>query len=85
VPAPIDAKADALVRDLTLRAHRALGCSGYTRTDLVLSDAGECFVLEVNTLPGMTSTSLLPKIARHAGLSYEELCERILSSARLSA
>ena len=65
-----------------LAAYQALGCSGHSRPDLRIDRAGNAFVLEVNTLPGMTATSLLPKIAKRAGLSYPALCERILSSAR---
>ncbi|MDA8433217.1 MAG: D-alanine--D-alanine ligase [Nitrospiraceae bacterium] len=60
-----------------LSAHAALGCSGATRVDLILS-RGNPFVLEVNTIPGMTETSLLPKIARHAGFEFPELLEEIL-------
>lgn len=70
---------------MALGAHRALGCRGYSRVDLLAADAGEDVVLEVNTLPGMTQHSLLPKIARKAGLSFEDLCERILLTARLDA
>ena len=65
-----------------LAAYQALGCSGHSRPDLRIDRAGNAFVLEVNTLPGMTATSLLPKIAKRAGLSYPALCERILASAR---
>jgi D-alanine-D-alanine ligase len=65
-----------------LAAYRALGCSGHARPDLRIDTAGEPFVLEVNTLPGMTKTSLLPKIARAAGMDYPALCEAILASAR---
>ncbi|MEO9157338.1 MAG: D-alanine--D-alanine ligase [Kofleriaceae bacterium] len=64
-----------------LAAYRALGCSGHARPDLRISRAGEPFVLEVNTLPGMTGTSLLPKIARSVGMDYATLCEQILASA----
>ncbi|NVN90880.1 MAG: D-alanine--D-alanine ligase [Desulfuromonadales bacterium] len=68
-----------------LAAHLALGCRGYSRVDLLVTPAGECFVLEVNTLPGMTALSLLPEIAsKGAGLSFESLVERIISSAGLS-
>jgi D-alanine-D-alanine ligase len=77
LPAEVIARAEAHA----LAAHRALGCTGYSRPDLRISTAGEVFVLEVNTLPGMTKTSLLPKIAAKAGISYAELCERILASA----
>jgi len=68
-----------------LAAHRALGCCGYSRVDLLVTSLGECFVLEVNTLPGMTSLSLLPEIAaKGAGLSFEDLVERIIESASLT-
>ena len=64
-----------------LAAYNALGCTGHARPDLRIAPSGEPFVLEVNTLPGMTKTSLLPKIARAAGMDYGSLCERILDSA----
>lgn len=67
--------------DLALAAYQALGCTGHARPDLRISTAGEVFVLEVNTLPGMTKTSLLPKIARNAGMNYPTLCEEILETA----
>jgi len=65
-----------------LASYVALGCSGHARPDLRIDHAGNPFVLEVNTLPGMTKTSLMPKIAKAAGLDYPTLCERILASAR---
>jgi D-alanine-D-alanine ligase len=65
-----------------LAAYVALGCSGHARPDLRISERGEPFVLEVNTLPGMTKTSLLPKIARAIGMDYATLCEQILDSAK---
>jgi D-alanine-D-alanine ligase len=68
-----------------LRAHLALGCRGATRVDLMVSDSGNEFVLEVNTLPGMTPTSLLPKIADAAGISFGELCEMVLAGASLAS
>jgi D-alanine-D-alanine ligase len=64
-----------------LAAYRALGCSGHARPDLRISTAGDALVLEVNTLPGMTKTSLLPKIARSVGMDYATLCENILAAA----
>ena len=68
-----------------LAAHRSLGCSGYSRVDLLVTAQEECYVLEVNTLPGMTALSLLPEIAaKGAGLSFEALVERIIESATLS-
>lgn len=68
-------------QDLALAAYRALGCTGHARPDLRISTTGEPFVLEVNTLPGMTKTSLLPKIARSVGMDYATLCEHILETA----
>lgn len=65
-----------------LDAYNALGCSGHARPDLRISHTGEAFVLEVNTLPGMTKTSLLPKIAKSIGMDYATLCEQILASAK---
>lgn len=67
-----------------LRAHQALGCRGATRVDMMVSDSGNEFLLEVNTVPGLTPTSLLPKIAEAAGLSFGELCELMLAGAALS-
>jgi D-alanine-D-alanine ligase len=81
VPAPLDSSAVALAHDVALKAFRSLGCRGHGRVDLRVDPAGMPSVLEVNTLPGMTSTSLLPKIAAHAGMDYAALCERILASA----
>lgn len=69
-----------------LKAHQALGCSGYSRVDFLVTEAGECYVLEVNTLPGMTALSLLPEIAhKGAGLDFETLVERIVATASLKA
>ncbi len=68
-----------------LRAHNALGCTGATRVDMMVSDSGNEFVLEVNTVPGLTPTSLLPKIADAAGISFGELCELMLAGATLSS
>jgi D-alanine-D-alanine ligase len=76
-PAQVVERAEAYA----LAAYKALGCTGHARPDLRISAAGEPFVLEVNTLPGMTKTSLLPKIAKAAGMTYPSLCEQILASA----
>jgi D-alanine-D-alanine ligase len=77
LPADVIARCEAL----GLAAYRALGCTGHARPDLRITAAGEPYVLEVNTLPGMTKTSLLPKIARAAGMDYGTLCEEILATA----
>ncbi len=66
---------------LALGAHRALGCESYSRVDIRVRENGEAFVLEVNTLPGMTGQSLMPKVAKYAGIDYPALCERILLAA----
>ncbi len=80
---PPELAADVLTRaeDHALGAYRALGCAGHSRPDLRIDRDGNAWVLEVNTLPGMTATSLLPKIAKQAGMTYPQLCERILASA----
>lgn len=83
VPPPMERSVLEPIEDAALAAHRALGCSGYSRVDLRVSERGQPFVLEVNTLPGMTSHSLIPKIAAYRGLGYAELCERILALASL--
>lgn len=71
------------IEALALGAYRALGCRGYGRVDLICSDTENDVVLEVNTLPGMTRTSLLPKIAAKAGLEFEQLVAAILAEATL--
>jgi D-alanine-D-alanine ligase len=85
VPAPITDDERRTLHSLAARAHRALGCHGASRVDLLLLPSGRAVCLEVNTLPGMTDHSLLPKIAGHRGISYAELVERILASATLHA
>jgi D-alanine-D-alanine ligase len=67
--------------DAGLAAHRALGCRGYSRVDFIIDAAGDPYILEVNTLPGMTATSLLPDIARGIGMSFPDLVEEILRLA----
>jgi len=83
-PAKIDPNKTKEIRDLTLRACRALGLQVYSRVDVILAETGQPFVLEINTIPGMTEASLLPEAAAAAGISYVDLCARIiaLSSAR---
>ncbi|MCA9556995.1 MAG: D-alanine--D-alanine ligase, partial [Myxococcales bacterium] len=80
LPPRLDAADVARVEALGLAAHRALGCRGATRTD-VMFGGGQPIVLEVNTLPGMTATSLVPKVAAATGIPFEELVERILDAA----
>jgi len=85
VPAPLSAAERQLCHDLARRAHLALGCAGVTRTDLLLSSSGRAVCLEIDTLPGLTDRSLVPKIAAQAGLDFPSLCERILATAALKA
>jgi D-alanine-D-alanine ligase len=83
LPAPLRPEKYKEALDLSLRAHRALSCEGATRVDLMFDLQENFYVLEVNTIPGMTEISLLPEIARGAGISFPDLVERILLSARL--
>ena len=85
VPAPIPARIYEEALDIALRAHRALGCRGISRADLRYDDTpegdGRLYLLEVNTQPGMTPTSLVPDIARHAGIGFDELVVWIVENA----
>jgi D-alanine-D-alanine ligase len=81
-PAKIDPTSAKRIQDVALRAFRALGLRVYGRVDLILSETNEPFVLEVNTIPGMTETSLLPEAAAAAGISYIDLCQRIIELSR---
>jgi len=81
-PAKIDAVLTKKIQELALVAFRALGLVVYGRVDVILSDKGEPFVLEVNTIPGMTEASLLPEAAAAAGMSYPDLCLRIIELSR---
>jgi D-alanine-D-alanine ligase len=81
-PPQLQKKVYDKAKDKALAAHKALGCSGATRVDLIIDAQGNPFVLEVNTIPGMTETSLLPKIAKNAGIGFGELLTRILGDIR---
>ena len=83
VPCGLPPDAERTIQDESLRAFHALGCSGWGRVDLMLDRSGKPYFLEANTSPGMTDHSLVPMAARHAGLSFEDLCLRILELARL--
>lgn len=76
-PAPLPDDVTAIVQAAALAAHRALGLEVYSRVDVLLDSENRPFVLEVNTIPGMTETSLLPKAAGAVGISFTALCERI--------
>jgi D-alanine-D-alanine ligase len=79
-PAELDEREAAAVGEAALAAYEALGCAGFSRVDLILAEDGPQ-VLEVNAIPGLTDTSLLPLAAEAAGMSFEELVERILELA----
>ena len=83
IPCGLPPDAERIIQDEALRAFRTLSCSGWGRVDLMLDRTGKPYFLEVNTSPGMTEHSLVPMAARHAGLSFEDLCLRILELARL--
>ena len=79
-PALLSAAEAAAAQQLALRAHRALGCRGLSRVDMIQGEAG-LVVLEVNTMPGMTVNSLLPKAARTAGIAFADLLDRLVQLA----
>lgn len=81
VPAELDTGVAAACQAAALAAHRALGCSGCSRVDLILDAANRIYVLELNNIPGMTQTSLLPKAARLEGMDFSGLCLRLLELA----
>lgn len=81
IPAELDAATTARVQQLALQAHKALGCFGFSRVDLRVTPQNEPYLLEVNTLPGMTNTSDLPKAAAAMGIEFDELVERMLLTA----
>ena len=80
-PAPLSLRLQRRMNDLAVSAYAILGCEGAVRVDFRLTPRGTPYVLEVNTIPGMTETSLLPMAAAQAGLDYDQLTERILCSA----
>jgi D-alanine-D-alanine ligase len=83
VPCGLSAARERDMQALCLKAFRALGCRGWGRVDLMLNRQGRAFLLEVNTVPGMTDHSLVPMAARAVGMSYEDLCLRILEAAHV--
>jgi D-alanine-D-alanine ligase len=80
-PAPFDEATTARTQSAAVKAFKAIGGRDYSRVDVIVRDDGEPIVLEVNTLPGMTETSLLPKAAAAAGISYAQLCQRMIDLA----
>ncbi|SDU28734.1 D-alanine-D-alanine ligase [Verrucomicrobium sp. GAS474] len=84
-PARIDEETTLRIQRAALLAHRVLCCQVYSRVDVMLDEKGRPFVLEVNTIPGMTATSLLPKAAAAAGIDFPGLCGRILELSAAAA
>lgn len=81
-PTPIEESIYQKIREIAVRAHQILGCRGYSRTDMILkNNNGTVYVLETNTLPGLTQASLLPKAALHAGLTFSQLLDTIIESS----
>lgn len=81
IPARIPEESYARAQELAIRAHRALGCRGASRSDFIVRADGIPVILETNTIPGMTEMSLLPDSARHAGISFPDLCKRFVELA----
>lgn len=78
VPAQVSDEITDRIQQYALRFFHSIGATGYSRVDFRLTEAGEAFCLELNTLPGMTATSLVPKAAKAAGISFEKLLEKIV-------
>ncbi|MBZ0188710.1 MAG: D-alanine--D-alanine ligase [Candidatus Obscuribacterales bacterium] len=83
LPAELSTDTTELAKDLAVKTFRALSCSGYARVDMMVDKNGKPYILELNSLPGMTDTSDLPAMADEAGITYDQLVELILMSAGL--
>jgi D-alanine-D-alanine ligase len=83
IPPRLDKKLIEKAAQIALKAYKIIGCSGAARVDLIISKNNEPFVLEINNIPGMTQTSLLPEIASWAGISFSQLVSKIIQGARL--
>ena len=81
IPARIDDDITLKLQELAKKAHLALGCRGVSRTDFIIDEKGDPWILETNTIPGMTATSLLPDTARVAGYTFPELCTKLVEYA----
>jgi len=82
LPADIDSNYTRQAQQLALKVHTVLGCQDFSRIDMILTPSGEWYVLELNSIPGFTSCSLLPLAAGYAGITFENLCEQIVLMAR---
>jgi len=83
IPARVPREKYLYAQEISLKAFQALGCLGCARVDLMTDENNDPYVIDVNTMPGMTETSLLPKAASYAGIAFEDLVERILLGASL--
>lgn len=81
IPAPLPEEVTQKVKEIAIRAFAVCGCSGMARVDFMLGEDNQPYVIEVNTIPGMTETSLVPDAGRAAGIEFPELCARILAMA----
>ena len=81
MPARLDPEVYERAQRLAVLAHKTLGCRGASRSDFIVTADGTPVILEINTIPGMTETSLLPDSARHAGIEFPELCRRFVEWA----
>ncbi len=81
VPARLEANIARSVKEAALRAHKLLGCFGFSRVDIILSQNNLPYILEINTIPGLTSMSLLPKAAKTVGIEFQDLCLKLLQLA----
>jgi D-alanine-D-alanine ligase len=81
VPAKLDEDTTRMIKACGLAAHTALGCYGCSRVDIILDRKNIPYVLELNNIPGLTATSLLPKAARNQGIDFKQLCVRLLELA----
>ncbi len=81
VPAPIPNSLRKNVQDIALFMHKLLGCRGFTRSDFIVTDSGQIYFLEINTIPGMTANSLTPKSAKAAGMSFNQFLDKLIQLA----
>ncbi|WP_370086232.1 D-alanine--D-alanine ligase family protein [Ekhidna sp.] len=81
IPAKIDAKCLPILKETAIKAYKSLDCEGMARVDMFLTDTGEIYVNEVNTIPGFTSISMYPKLWEEAGLSYSDLIDKLIDLA----
>ena len=81
VPAPIPKKLAENLQIIAMEVHELLGCRGVTRSDFIVTQKGQIYFLEINTIPGMTENSLVPKSAKAAGISYSKLLDKLIQLA----